>query len=624
MGDLLSLPPLLVEKYLTAAERIADEAIVTPEERLPQSRRFALDLLEVGYNAKQQGDGWVALTSVEEDDLAALENVKAPGEYRLRARALGRAETPRPMELTFLLGEQPIETVLLTAEPSVYETRLRAGVGRQRFRVALRRIKDGLPPEKANLWREGSDQSGTALVEWLEVEGPFDTRDEELPAAHRGLLSGVSAADDRAAAGRRALERLLPRAFRRPATAEEIERLLALAEGAWRRGASFERGMEVALQAVLVSPAFLYRGQAASSSSDEGVEAVPIDEFALASRLSYFLWSSMPDDRLFELAGRGELRANLAAETARMLADPRSEALVANFFGQWLELRNLAAVSPDSVRFRKFDESLRDAMRRETELFCRTIVAEDRNVLEFLTADYTLVNERLAKHYGIAGVEGDEFRRVSLAGQPRRGVLTQASILTLTSNPTRTSPVKRGKWVLENLLGAPPPPPPARVPELEEQTGDVAALPLRQRMELHRENSLCASCHARMDPLGFALENFDAIGAWRTHDGGAPIDAAGELAGGEAFAGATEFVEVLARTRRDDFVRCLAEKLLTYALGRGLEHYDRCAVDAIAARARAEDYRFSALVRGVVESVPFQKQRGAIAAAATEKEKTTP
>jgi hypothetical protein len=292
-----------------------------------------------------------------------------------------------------------------------------------------------------------------------------------------------------------------------------------------------------------------------------------------------------------------------------MLRDPKRESLVNNFAGQWLQLRNLSVLAPDKGAYPAFDDGLRQAMRRETELFFESIVEEDRSLLEFLDARHTFVNARLAKHYGIDGVEGDQFQRITLPGDQRGGVLTQASILTVTSNPTRTSPVKRGKWVLENLLGAPPPPPPPMVKELDENPAQAATGSLRQRMEQHRANPGCASCHQRMDPLGFGLENFDGIGAWRTKDGEFVIDPAGDLPTGESFKSPKELRAILL-AQKDDFTRCLTEKMLTYALGRGLEYYDQCATDSIVEAVRKADYRFSALIEEIVMSDPFQRRRG--------------
>ena len=330
----------------------------------------------------------------------------------------------------------------------------------------------------------------------------------------------------------------------------------------------------------------------------------------LATRLSYFLWASMPDDELRRAADANTLRDPrvLSAQVRRMLRDPKAQALAEQFGGQWLQFRALESTTRNRERFPDFEDYLRLSMRRETELFVAHIVREDRSILDFLDAKYSFMNERLARHYGIAGVSGPEFRRVALAGTPRGGVLTQASVLTVSSYATRTSPVLRGKWVLDNLLNAPPPEPPNDVPNLDETTIGTSAS-MREQLQEHRKNPTCASCHRRMDPLGFGLENFDAVGAWRTADGKFPIDASGKLPDGSEFTGPDELRAVL-RGQPDAFAEALTSKLLTYALGRGLERYDRRTVKEIAARLPARDYRFSALVLEIVNSLPFQQQRG--------------
>jgi hypothetical protein len=319
----------------------------------------------------------------------------------------------------------------------------------------------------------------------------------------------------------------------------------------------------------------------------------------------------MPDDELSQLARKKTLREPevLEKQVRRMLKDPRSRALVENFAGQWLQLRTLKDFKPDPDLFPGFDDKLRSAMLQETELFFENIVREDRGILDFIDADYTFVNERLAKHYGLPGVKGEQFRRVSLTGTPRGGILTQAAVLSVTSNPTRTSPVKRGKWILENILGTPPPPPPPGVEELKDDKQAVLSGSLRQRMEQHRANPMCASCHQRMDPLGFGFENFDAVGAWRTKEGKHAIDPSGTLPGGQSFKGPAELRTIL-KARQDAFARCLTEKLLTYALGRGVERSDRCVLDDIVKSAGKDNYKFSRLVIDIVKSDPFQKRRG--------------
>lgn len=393
------------------------------------------------------------------------------------------------------------------------------------------------------------------------------------------------------------------RAFRRPITDDESDRLFDIMRAAFEQGTPRPEIFQTVVAAILTNPKFLFRVERDPDPKDaDGIRE--LDGFELASRLSYFLWSSMPDERLFELAKSGELTKKdvLASEAKRMLADPKSRALVDNFAGQWLQLRDVSRLMPDPERFPGFDDELRIAMRRETETFFDRMVREDRNVLEFLDADYTYVNERLARHYGINGINGETFQKISLP-TGRRGVLTHSSILMLTSNPTRTSPVKRGKWILDNFLAEPPPPPPADVPDLEEG-GEVLGS-LREQMEQHRANESCAVCHRKMDALGFGLENFDAVGAWRDRDGAFQIDASGELPGGIEFDGAGELMRILVREKKKQFCKCLAGKLLTYALGRGLISYDRCTVNAATTALQQNDYRFSALVEAIVTSDPF-------------------
>jgi hypothetical protein len=393
------------------------------------------------------------------------------------------------------------------------------------------------------------------------------------------------------------------RAYRRPATDDEVRRLARFIAIARNQGDAPDVGVKLALQAALVSPNFLFRVERDPPGKDG-----PISQWELASRLSYFLWSSMPDNELFRLAREGKLHEPevLEAQVKRMLADHKARALAENFAAQWLNLRNLDSFNPDPKRFPTFTPALRQAMVRETETFFLHVVRQDYSVLDFLDADYTFVNEQLARHYGLKDVRGPAFRKVSLAGTPRGGVLTHASVLAVTSNPTRTSPVKRGKWILENILGTPPPPPAPDAGELKE---DEVKGTLRQQMEQHRKNPACANCHARMDPLGFGFENFDAIGAWRDRDGQHAVDASGLLPDGSKFTGPAELRKILIG-KKDQFVRCLAEKLLTYALGRGTERTDRCFIEEIAKNTAKKDYRFTALVVEVVKCDAFLKRRG--------------
>jgi hypothetical protein len=417
-------------------------------------------------------------------------------------------------------------------------------------------------------------------------------------------------AQEKEDAARAILRPFLKRAYRRPVNDEEVGRFLRFITVAEKNGDNFEKGIQLAMQAALCSPHFLFRIERDFRIKGEKF-ADPITQFELATRLSYFLWSSMPDDELFALAGQAKLRDKevLQVQVRRMLKDDKARAFTENFAGQWLQLRSVAQITPDPKLFPHFDEKLRTAMVKETELFFDHIVKEDRSILDFLDADWTFVNGRLAKHYGIDGVAGETFVKVKLAGDQRVGVLTHASILSVTSNPTRTSPVKRGKWILDNILNTPPPPPPPDVPDLSEDEKDISAAPLRKRMELHRTKAICASCHQRMDPIGFGFENFDVTGMWRTKDGKFDVDSSGELPSGQKFSGPKELVAVL-KTKEAEFRRCLVEKVLTYALGRGLESFDKCAVDDICARVLREDNRFVSMVIAIVESEPFQLRKG--------------
>lgn len=409
--------------------------------------------------------------------------------------------------------------------------------------------------------------------------------------------------EDKAEVARRNIVEFAEKAFRRPVSSTEEDRLFEIVIFAWQRDVSEVDIYKTVISAILSNPNFLFRVEQ-DPDVESGQRIRQLNSYELASRLSYFLWSSMPDEELFALAASDALtdEAVLVAQAQRMLLDPKARALVDNFAGQWLQLRDVATLSPDPDAFPEFDSGLRSAMRRETEEFVASLIREDRSVLDFLGADYTYVNQRLAEHYGIEGVQGDEFRRIKLASG-RRGILTHASILTLTSNPTRTSPVKRGKWVLDNILAEPPPPPPPGVPELAE--GGETLGTLREQMEQHRADPNCAACHRTMDALGFGLENFDATGAWREQDGKFTIDASGGLPGGRNFSSPADLMQVLVEEKSEQFCRCLSEKLLTYALGRGLSSYDRCTIQKSLDELQANEYRFSSLVKTIVTSDPF-------------------
>ena len=626
IGDVLSMPPMLIEKYLAAAEKILDTAIVTDFTIKPPTKHFEAIRLEGTAPGGPTGDNMRLLT--REGDIHASWEFPREAEYILRARAYGEQAGPEPARMAFSIDGKELKRFDVTAvqsSPEIYEIRLVLPAGKKQFAAAY--LNNYVNPKDP----DPTQRDRNLVIDYLEIVAPADAAPKALPESHQRIFICQPVRGQERDCARVIIENFARRAYRRPVMPDEVERLLALEERARREEDSFERGIQVALQAVLVSPHFLFRGDLlsvvqpasrlpAGHFAREGGKAggmpallsVPINEYALASRLSYFLWSSMPDEALRAEAGQGTLRKNLESQVRRMLKDPKARALVENFADQWLQIRSLSQVTPDKTAYPNFDEDLRAAMQKETEMFFETIMREDRSVLELMDANYTFMNERLARHYGVPGVKGEAFQRVSLKRGKRGGILTHASVLTITSNPTRTSPVKRGKWVLDNILGAPPPPPPPDVPELKE--GKVLTGSLRQRMEEHRANSLCASCHARMDPIGFGLENYDGIGAWREKDGAFAIEPAGQLVTGEKFRGPQDLKTILLKQKKNDFVRCLSEKILTYGLGRGLEYYDRCATEQISKGLAKNRYRFASLVLEVVRSAPFQLRRGDVAA----------
>ena len=623
IGDVLSLSPVLLERYLTAAESIMLRAIAV-EPPKPVVRHQSSRYLEP---ATSQASRWRPLTKGQ---LHTPYRLNPAGEYTFRFRAYGRLEEvaggDRPPDappgeaprVAVLSGSKEVKKFQITATektPETYEVVLNLAAGDHRLAVELLNPSTGTQPGlKGKTVLLG--QSRAVMVEWFELHGPKDTR----PETHKRLL-GVKPGQTKAESTREVLTRFASKAYRRPVAKDELDRLITLVEKTEAGGEKWEAGIQLAMQAVLVSPKFLFRVELDDRPTN--FESHAIDEWQLASRLSYFLWSSMPDEELFELAKKGALSRNLEAQVRRMLKDAKARALVDNFAMQWLQLRNLANSMPDPKLFPKFDEVLRAAMFKETELFFEAIIREDRSILDLIDSDFTFLNERLAGHYGIidtngnrigekvqkrgAPIRGKEFRRVSLQPGDRGGLLTHASVLTVTSNPTRTSPVKRGRWVLDQLLGTPPPPPPPDVPELNDKR--MLTGTLRQQMEQHRANPSCAACHARMDPIGFAFENFDAIGAFRSQDGGQPIDVSGTLPSGQSFQGPGELKQIL-RSKKDLFSRCLAEKMLTYALGRGVEYYDTPAIDTIVTTLASNDFKFSTLVIEIVKSEPFRLRRG--------------
>lgn len=619
IGDVLTLSPLLMEKYLAAAERIAEELIVTDPSAFVRTQFKFRDQLRgegsADYDATQNARRW-SLEAADGSVWADYE-IATPGRYNLQVVARGNPVGDVAPQMEMQLDGRAIQVfdVTATEQRGRYEMQCEIlTTGTHRVSVRL------LNPFRDESLEDARRQRRSLIIDSMEVNGPLVAGPDDYPEAHRKLLpnspSESMAVIDTA---RLNLQPLLERAFRRPVASNELDQFSNLVDNAVKAGDSFEQGMQAALTAVLVSPHFLFRIEDAHPSAiardlpqiDSSPFVIrPLSDYHLATRLSYFLWSSMPDDELFALAAAGRLHEPnvLSQQVRRMLSDHKSDALVQNFVTQWLNLRLLESLMPDPQVFPGFDEPLKVAMRRETELFATAIVREDRSVLEFLTGRFSFVNQRLAEHYGIPGVQGPEFQRVTFTDDRRTGVLTHASILALTSNPGRTSPVKRGKWILDNILGSPPPDPPPDVPELESTQKSQPNLSLRKQLEIHRQNAVCASCHKVMDQLGFGLENFNALGQWRDRDGEFAIDPTGELPGGSKFRGPLQLAKVLDR-RRAEFVRCLAEKMLTFALGRELRVQDRCAVDKIVEQVESQDYRFASLVTAIAASDPFQLTR---------------
>ena len=611
IGDVLTVSPGLLERYLLAAAKISRQAIGDPTLRPTTAIYKTSPLLA------QDGRVSEDLPFGSRGGLAARHHFPLDAEYVIRVALRGRARAGHALEIRldrervhrFDLGER---TPLEVRVPVTAGTRL-LGVS---FAETLERSLplDGRPPPPPITSFAFTLYPNDPAVERVEVVGPFAGRTPDDTPSRRAIFTCYpDTVGDETACAERIVASLARRAYRRPVTDSDTVPLLAAYEAGRRENPGFEDGIRWAIEALLVSPKFLFRVEQDPAGAAPGAP-YRIDDLDLASRLSFFLWSSIPDDELVDLAARGELRdaGVLERQVRRMLADPRAHALLENFAGQWLYLRNLGSVAPDATRFPEFDDNLRQALRQETELFIGSQIREDRSVHDLLRADYTFINERLARHYGIPNVYGNHFRRVSYRDDRRAGLLGHGSLLTVTSYPHRTSPVLRGKWLLENLLGAPPPPPPPDIPELDEPGDAAAPATMRERMARHRASPACATCHAKIDPLGFALENFDAVGRWRAREDGAstPIDASGALPDGASFDGPAAFREALLREPwATEFATTVTEKLLTYALGRGLEHYDAPAVRRILRDAEAGGYRWSSLILGIVESLPFQMQR---------------
>jgi hypothetical protein len=629
IADVLKVSPSLLEQYLTASRKIASLAVgdtgVVPAStvyRVPPDRA--------------QADHVEGLPLGTRGGIVITHNFPLDADYDFRVNLLQNIvgyvpglEWPHTLEIS-IDGERvftaPVggeadnklsDTNLALAKETLdqrLKTRIAVKAGPRVVGVAFIRKSSAESVEPLQPFTRDLDMqnmNGVPLIEHVQIGGPFNpTGPGDTPSRRRIFVCKPVKASPReeTACAKTILSALAKRAYRRPIDTE-IDTLLGFYEKGRRKG-SFDAGIEDALRFMLTSPKFLFRDEPDPANVAAG-SIYPISDFELASRLSFFLWSSVPDDQLLTVAAQGKLKdpAVLERQVRRMLSDPKSEALVDNFAAQWLFVRNLQSFLPDTATFPNFDDNLRQAFRRESELFFDSIIREDRNVLDLLTADYTFVNERLARHYGIPNIYGSRFRRVTLPDENRRGLLGEGTVLAVTSYPNRTSPVLRGKWILENILGTPPPPPPPNVPTLKENSEGGKVSSVRERLEEHRRNPACATCHRVMDPLGFSLDNFDATGEWRTREAvGVPVDAKGQLADGTPVDGPVALRTALLK-HPEQFVRTMTEKLLTYGLGRGLEYYDMPVVRAIARDAARQNYRFSALITAVVKSSAFQMKK---------------
>ena len=610
IGDVLSLSPILIERYMSVGRTVSRLA-VGDVQRKPETNEFDAPHNGRGARPERVSDdlpfdsaGGLAFPYTFPVDATYVFRIKMPGPGEgaaaniLEQRIAVKAGT-RNVALTFLADNTVPEVVPTFGSKESPLGGARLG-GPITAKMDLR-----LDGARVKLFDVPSPRfSSLAIAGPYEIAGPGNS-----PSREKIFVCKPATLRQEEPCARKILSTLARNAYRRPVTDADIKPLLAFYT-AGRKDGNFDSGIEMALRAMLVSPDFLFRVERDPANAAPG-SVYRVNDFELASRLSFFLWSSIPDEELLRLAGVGKLKdpSVLAAQVTRMLEDPKSQAFVTNFAGQWLFLRNLAQVRPDQDVFPKFDNGLRLAFQRETELFFAAVLRENRPVTDLLSADFTYLNQRLADHYGVPGVYGSQFRRVALTDSNRGGLLGQGSILTVTSYPNRTSVVQRGKWVLENLLGTPPPPPPPDIPALEAHSKDGRALTMREQMEMHRASPTCSSCHSRMDPIGFSLENYDGVGAYRSKDGGSPIDVSGKMPDGKVFAGPAGLKNLLLTAHRDEFLATFTEKLMTYALGRGIESYDQPAIRAVIRDASQQNLSITDIMKAIVRSPQFQTRK---------------
>jgi Protein of unknown function (DUF1592)/Protein of unknown function (DUF1588)/Protein of unknown function (DUF1587)/Protein of unknown function (DUF1585)/Protein of unknown function (DUF1595) len=623
IGDVLTVSPSLLEKYLLAAGKISRQAV--GDTNVPPS--YETYDVPKGLHQDEPMGGDMPVGS--RGGVAINHYFPVDGEYEIalglqRGRAGEILSTGRERKLDLRLDDQRLELFTVAARQrradintgvtaeAALKVRLPVKAGTHAIAAAFEKdtvLQEGI------LFRQRADavQSHFEGVGSISIAGPFNIQGPgATPSRDKIFVCHPSAPAEEQACAQKILSSLARRAYRRPIAADDLPQLVAL----YKQGAEaggFESGVRLALQKILVSPEFIFRAELDPAEARTG-SVHRLNDVELASRLSFFLWSSIPDEELLAVAERGGLSdpSMLERQVRRMMADPRSQALVKNFIGQWLFLRNIPKMQPDMTAFTYFDDNLRQALEKETQLLVESTLRDDRSVVDLLTTDYTFINQRLAEHYGIQGVYGNEFRRIAVNDPKRQGLLGQASIMAVTAYPNRTAPTIRGKWVLEQILGTPPPPPPANVPALKFDENEKV-LTMRQRMEEHRVSPQCAVCHRIMDPIGFALENFDGLGKWRDHEGDEAIDSSGVLPDGTPFDGPTGLRDILVTKRRDVYVENFTERLLTYAMGRGVEEYDRPIIRKIVREAAADNHKWSAIILGIVKSKPFQliQARGA-------------
>ena len=626
IADVLKTSPSLLEQYLSAARQVSSLAVgdlatppisklyrIPPDlaqevhiEGMPLGTRGGTRMVH-NFPLDAQYDFRVSILRNIVGYMTGLEfahqlEVAIDG-VRVFTAPVGGEEDNKMMDANLGIAGDAIDARLRTRVP------IKAGP--HVVTVAFARKNNSESDEPLQPFTRDLDlqnMNGVPTIDYVEITGPFEGKSSgDTPSRRRIFACHPDRESEEVSCARKILTTLARRAYRRPATDEDLETLLSYYQaGRNKPGATFDSGIQNAIRLVLASPKFLFRTETDPATLTGGA-TYRVHDLDLASRLSFFLWSSTPDDELLTLASQGKLKDRLVleAQVKRMIASPRSEALTKNFASQWLYLRNLAATNPDTTVFPNFDDNLRQAFRRETELFFESIIKENRSVVDLMNADYTFVNERLAKHYGIPNIYGSHFRRVKLADEARRGLLGKGSTQLVTAYPTRTSPVLRGKWILENILGTPPPAPPPNVPALKENTEGTTQLSMRQLMEQHRASPACSGCHQLMDPLGFVMENYDGTGAWRTRELAGPIDASGELADGTHVNGIGELRRALMK-HPEQFVETMTEKLLIYALGRGLESYDMPAIRTVVKDASRSNYRFQSIILGIVNSTPFR------------------